>query len=213
MTVRGEPHQGRFRPPRAWKRRTTLITLAGAWPVLTLFVVFAFRSLAGWIWDAEQIGALVGLGVMLAMLVVFWKLPAPVGPGEPAPMDLEQDGDSHRWTGEVPGLTPVNLESVLMQATEVYPRLQLKSVSQEGDSATLTTKAGWSTTGADVAVRCLQQHGADGSVESTEFTRYEVTISPGTAAPDVRQQVDDLTRLVYLLQELASPHAAPDTNR
>lgn len=179
-----------------------MITLAGVWPVLTLVVVFVFRALAGWLWDAER---LVGLGLMLAVLVVVWKLPVPVSPGESAPMDLEEDGDAHRWTGEVPGLGPANLEPVLHRATEVYPRLQLTSVSLQGDSATLTTKAGWRTTGADISVHRQQPQGTERSPGSAERARYEVTISPGAATPDRRQQVDDLIRLVHLLQTFASP--------
>lgn len=194
--------------PRSWRRRSWLLAAAGLAPFVPIFfVTLAPNTGALWwiLWAAWSVSLLL---IMLCFAKFGTRQAATFDPSDPVLKDIEVTDDDMRWTGPINALDATNFAETITQAAKIYPRLQVRAIAAHDLSADLETKAGWSTPGTDISMRVLptgMERDQD-NVAPAAQRQFRVTNTAGYARMDELQSADDLSRLVYLLRELAPQH-------
>lgn len=194
--------------PRSWRRRSWLLAAVGLVPFVPIFFVTLAPNTGAWWWIPWAAWSVCLLLIVLGFEKFGTRQAATFDPSDPVLKDIEVTDDDMRWTGPIDALDATNFAETITQAAKIYPRLRVRAIAPHDLSADLDTKAGWHAPGTDISIRVLPtvtEPGQD-DVAPAAQRQFRVTNRSGYARLDELQSADDLSRLVYLLRELAPQH-------
>lgn len=161
----------------------------------------------GWLmWVVWPVCLLV---VALGALAFLKRQRANFDRSDPVLKEIKAVEDGLQWTGPITGLSARNWEATLEQATAVYPRLKIQSVSADQLRADLQTTSGWTTPGTDITVRGVTTTSPVTNDTAPDAVQvFQISNTTQFTRIDGLQAADDLARLVYLLRALTPQDAA-----
>lgn len=210
MSRRNSAGRGDFTPPRSWRRRSWILAGIGLAPMVYLVVAGFGPDVGdspGWLmWVVWPVCLLV---VALGALAFLKRQRANFDRSDPVLKEIKAVEDGLQWTGPIAGLSTLNWEATLEQATAVYPRLKVQSISADQLRADLQTTSGWTTPGTDITVRGVTTTSPVTNDTAPDAVHvFQISNTTRFTRIDGLQAADDLARLVYLLRALTPQDAA-----